>query len=62
MRSPVACSTVCTSSFGPPIANAALILLTPLPGISTFESRGRLTSVAGVSLSGRCAISIVSVR
>ena len=28
------------SSFGPPHAKAALILLTPKPGISTRESRG----------------------
>ena len=62
MRRPVACSTVWTSSFGPPSANAALILLVPWPGIFTCESRGRLSSVGFVELSGRCAIMIVSVR
>jgi hypothetical protein len=32
---PVTCSTVWVSSFGPPNANAALILLLPWPGIGT---------------------------
>ena len=40
MWMPVFCSTVLTSSFGPPNANAALIFVVPCPGIGTSESRG----------------------
>src|SRR5256885_983099 len=45
MVSPVAFSTVATVSRGPPRPNAALILSMPCPGMSTHESRGRLTTV-----------------
>src|SRR5437764_879570 len=62
MCRPVAPSTVFTSREGPPIENAALILLVPWPGILTCESRGRLSSVGLVSLPGMCATMIVSVR
>src|SRR5919197_3914689 len=53
MRRPVACSTVRTSSSGPPPSGpppfpyAELIFALPLPGMSTIESRGMLTSVVG---------------
>src|SRR5688500_13982322 len=53
MRRPVAFSTVLTSSSGPPPSAppprpyAELILWRPWPGMSTIESRGRLTRVVG---------------
>ena len=37
----------CTSSFGPPYANAALIFVVPWPGTSTIESRGIDISMFG---------------
>ncbi len=49
-----------TSSFGPPKAYAALILVSPCPGTSTIESRG-----IDISRSGPdpvCSSMIVSVR
>ena len=55
------CSTVRTSSFGPPKENAALILFFPLPGMGTYESRGMEIS-AGLPLGGMYMIIIVSVR
>jgi hypothetical protein len=53
MRSPVACSTVFTSSSGPPPSGpppfpyAELIFATPKPGMLTSESRGTLTERGG---------------
>ena len=40
MWMPDTCSTVRTSSSGPPCTSAALILFVPEPGIDTHESRG----------------------
>ena len=54
------CSTVRTSSFGPPKAKAALILVLPRPGMSTSESRGMESSMLGPS--PVCSSMIVSVR
>jgi hypothetical protein len=57
---PVLFSIVCTSSRGPPYANAALILVTPYPGTSTMLSRG-----IDIRRSGPlpvCSSMIVSVR
>ncbi len=45
-RTRVSCSTVLTSSGGPPNEYAALILFMPRPGIGTQESRGIDTSDA----------------
>ncbi len=60
MRMPVFCSMVSTSSLGPPHAYAALILLVPLPGIGTMESRGIDISTLGPL--PVCSTMIVSVR
>src|SRR6185436_3816612 len=57
---PVFCSMVCCSSFGPPYANAALILVVPCPGTSTIESRGMDISRFGPE--PVCSSMIVSVR
>ena len=61
----MACSTVFTSSSGPPPSGpppfpyAELIFATPKPGMLTSESRGTLTSVVGPL--PVCRIMIVSV-
>ena len=48
------------SSFGPPMAYAALTLLLPLPGMSTIESRG--IDISRFGPAPMCSTMIVSVR
>ena len=59
---PVSASTVAASSCGPPMEKAALSLFSPWPGISTNESRGRLTSTDDPVPLGTCSSRMVSVR
>ena len=60
MRMPVLFSIVFTSSFGPPYAKAALILVVPWPGMSTSESRG--IDISRFGPLPVCSSMIVSVR